>query len=112
MKMDLKNKKVLVFGSGISGIAAAVLLTKEGAKPVIYDGNDKLDPELIRNKIDEKAGQKCGTEIVLGEFPEKLMEELALVVLSPGIPCDLPLVNEFREHNIEITGEIELAYTP
>ena len=35
--MELKGKKVLVFGSGISGIGAAELLGKVGALPVIYD---------------------------------------------------------------------------
>lgn len=37
--MDLKGKKVLVFGSGKSGIGAAELLDRAGAHPVIYDGN-------------------------------------------------------------------------
>ena len=40
--MELKGKKVLVFGSGISGIGAADLLGREGALPIIFDGNDKL----------------------------------------------------------------------
>ena len=37
--MDLKNKEVLVFGTGLSGIGAAVLLHRTGAVPVLYDGN-------------------------------------------------------------------------
>ena len=37
--MELQNKKVLVFGSGISGIAAVRLLEKQGAFPVLFDGN-------------------------------------------------------------------------
>ena len=39
IKMNLQGKKVLVFGSGKSGIGAAELLAKVGAQPVIYDGN-------------------------------------------------------------------------
>ena len=41
--MDLKSKKVLVFGAGKSGIGAADLLGSAGAQPVIYDGNANLD---------------------------------------------------------------------
>ena len=45
--MDLKSKKVLVFGAGKSGIGAADLLGSVGAQPVIYDGNADLDKEII-----------------------------------------------------------------
>ncbi len=54
--MVVKDKNVLVFGSGISGEAACELLLKEEAKVVLYDGNDKLNPEEIRAKI-EGGGQ-------------------------------------------------------
>ena len=49
--MDLKDKKVLVFGTGISGIGAAGLLEKVGACPVLYDGNDKLTEADVRKKL-------------------------------------------------------------
>lgn len=51
--MDLKDKKVLVFGSGKSGIGAADLLGAEGARPVIYDGNEKTDREQVLGKQQE-----------------------------------------------------------
>ena len=56
--MKLEGKRVLVFGAGISGIGAADLLCKVGACPVIYDGNDKQDPEAIKARL-ETAGE-CG----------------------------------------------------
>ncbi len=113
--MELKGKKVLVFGSGISGEAAAVLLDKEGADIVLYDGNEKLDADRIKSEILEKAVQgsehPSGTvSIVLGEFPEKMLDELDLTVMSPGVPTDLPVVEKMREKGIPIWGEIELAY--
>ena len=40
--MDFKDKKVLVFGSGISGIGACELLEKSGATVILFDGNEKL----------------------------------------------------------------------
>ncbi len=109
--MDLKNKKVLVFGSGKSGIAAAALLCRKDAKPVIYDGNEKLDKAEIIKKLSEKCNiSDKDVEVVLGELPKELLKKLELVVLSPGIPCDLPVVKEFENNGIEIIGEIELAY--
>jgi UDP-N-acetylmuramoylalanine--D-glutamate ligase len=50
--MVVKDKNVLVFGSGISGEAACALLLKEEAKVILYDGNDKLNSEEIRAKIE------------------------------------------------------------
>lgn len=104
--MSLEGKKVLVFGSGISGIGAADLLTAVGACPVIYDGNDRLRAEDIRGKL--KDGKDV--PVVLGELLQEVREGLDLVVLSPGVPTDLPLVNELREQGLKIWGEVELAY--
>ena len=104
--MDIAGKNVLVFGSGISGIGAAGLLEERGASVTLYDGNDKLDAEEIRGKM--KDGAK--TDIVLGEFPEELLSKLDLVIISPGVPTDLPIVNRMREADIPVVGEIELAY--
>ena len=110
--MVVKDKNVLVFGSGISGEAACALLLKEEAKVVLYDGNDKLNPEAIRAKIE--GGDSESLEIVLGtlegEMKEELLDKLSLVVMSPGVPTDLPIVNEMREKGLPIWGEIELAY--
>ena len=45
--MELQGKKVLVFGSGKSGIGASDLLAKVGASPIIYDGNAEIDKEAV-----------------------------------------------------------------
>ena len=104
--MNLKNKKVLVFGTGISGIAAVNLLEDQGACPVLFDGNTQLKEADVREKL--PAGSKA--EIIIGDLSEDMMSELALVVLSPGVPTDLPLVNQLRNKGLKIWGEIELAY--
>ncbi len=104
--MEVKNKKVLVFGSGISGVGAVHLLELQGADVILYDGNDKLKEEDVRAKLDKDSKAR----IVLGEFPEELLETLQLVILSPGVPTDLPIVEQMRKKHIEIVGEIELAY--
>lgn len=102
--MLVTGKKVLVFGSGISGIGAVKLLEDHGAEVVLYDGNESLDQASLREQLGEK------TAIVLGEFPEHLLEGLDLVVLSPGVPTDLPVILAMKEHGIQVIGEVELAY--
>lgn len=101
------NKKVLVFGSGISGIGATRLLEAVGKQVVLYDGNTSLDPEKMKAQI----GENTKAEIVLGELSDEVIESLEMVVMSPGVPTDLPIVNKMREMGLLISGEIELAYT-
>ena len=104
--MDLTGKRVLVVGSGISGIAATELLKKKGCEVVLYDGNESLDVEALK----EKAPVFRDVSILLGDLPKEQMEKMDLVILSPGVPTDLPFVNSMREQGIPIWGEIELAY--
>ena len=104
--MNLQNKNVLVFGTGISGIAAAGLLEDKGAHPVLFAGNAELEEKAIRAKLPEESK----AEILLGDLTDEQIRSLDLVVLSPGVPTDLPLVNRLRESGLKIWGEIELAY--
>ncbi len=104
--MEVTGKKTLVFGSGISGIGAVKLLEEHGAEVILYDGNEKLE----EGKIRERLGKDSKAEIVLGEFPPNLLGELDLVILSPGVPTDLPVIQTMREKNILVVGEVELAY--
>ncbi len=100
------DHKVLVVGTGKSGIGAAKLLGKAGAIPVLYDDNVNLDKEAIK----KSAGDIPDLEVVLGEVPQKEKKEISLIVLSPGVPIDAPMLKEYRERSIPIWGEIELAY--
>ncbi len=105
--MVVAGKKVLVFGTGISGIGAVKLLEDHGAQIVLFDGNANADVVKIRERLHE--GSKA--EIILGTLPEEVMKELDLAVLSPGVPTDLPVVNAMRDAGILIIGEVELAYS-
>lgn len=104
--MELKGKKVLVFGAGKSGIGSVSLLLKVGAKPVLYDGSDKLDAAALRGKFPADAD----TEVVLGELKDSLIDEISLCVMSPGVPTDIDPVNRIRRARVPVIGEIELAY--
>lgn len=104
--MELQGKRVLVVGSGISGIGAVEALCHAGALPVVFDENDKLSLEEVRKKL--KPGAEA--EILIGVLPEETADSIDLVVLSPGVPTDTAFVEKFRKKGIKIWGEIELAY--
>lgn len=101
--MVVAGKKVLVFGSGISGIGAVKLLEENGADVVLYDGNEKLTEADVRAKLQE--GSKA--RIIIGAFPEELPNTLDLVILSPGVPTDLPIILKMKEKEIPVIGEVE-----
>lgn len=104
--IDTKGKNVLVFGSGISGTAAAGLLEETGASVTLYDGNQDLDIQKLKSQL----GTDTSVRIVLGTFPEEILDCLDLAVLSPGVPTDLPAVKEMVSRKIQVIGEVELAY--
>ena len=104
--MKIEEQKVLVVGTGISGIAAAELLQSKNVDTVLFDGNKELD----LNKLYKKAPELKDMPIILGELTEEQMHEFGVAVLSPGVPTDLPMVERLRAQNVAIWGEIELAY--
>lgn len=109
--MELKDKKVLVAGAGKSGIGSVGLLQNMGATAVLYDGNDKLNIEELRERLCEnKNVDGTKVEIILGDLNDEMCKDIDLCVISPGIPLDVPFVKTLKDNNIEIWGEIELAY--
>lgn len=61
--VNVRDKKVIVVGTGKSGIGSTVLLEKNGALPVIYDGNEKTDTEAVKASIREKLGRETAAVI-------------------------------------------------
>lgn len=104
--MEVKGRKVLVFGAGISGIGAAGLLEANGADVILYDGNEKLDPASLK----EQLGEKSSAAVLTGKLPQETITSLDMAVLSPGVPTDLPVVLAMKEAGVQVNGEIELAY--
>ena len=72
------SQKVLVAGTGISGISAAKLLLAQGGEVVLYDGNEKLDAETIKENIlhDEEHGVTLtgDVKVILGELSKEVMD--------------------------------------
>lgn len=102
----LRGKKCLVVGCGISGIGAVTLLDKMNAEILLFDGNKEMTTAQLAEKLPQGVKAECYT----GELPEELYETVEVVVLSPGVPTDIPMVNRLREQGASIIGEIELGY--
>lgn len=100
--MDLNGKNVLVIGLGKSGIAAASKLSELGADVVANDKRKHIDDLNLLKPYVKK--------IVLGGHPLEQLEDCELIVVSPGVPDDLKILNEARKKNIPIISELELGY--
>ena len=104
--MDLTDKKVVVVGTGVSGMGAVNLLSETSADITLYDGNDKADRDEILKKIPDD----CDLRLIIGEMPDEVVKETDLLVISPGVPIDSDIVKLFEKENVPVWGEIELAY--
>lgn len=100
--MELAGKRVLVVGLARSGVAAARLLASLGAKVTANDAKEDLEKAV--SEIDNAA-----VKVVGGGHPEALFLNADLVVLSPGVPTDLPAVQATRRAGVKIISEVELA---
>ncbi len=105
--MDLKNKTVLVAGTGISGIGATKLLMAVGAEIILYDSNEALTQEEILSRFDVPV---TNVRVLTGALSEETIRTLALAVLSPGVPVDAPFVLALKAGGVKVWGEIELAW--
>lgn len=103
--MELKEKKVIVIGGGISGIGAVLLLSQTGAQILLYDGNKNLRKEEIKAKLPKD----CFVTIQIGEWNADILKEVDIMIISPGIAIDAPCVTAAKEAGIPVWGEIELA---
>jgi UDP-N-acetylmuramoylalanine--D-glutamate ligase len=102
--MELANKKVLVVGLGKSGVASALFLKSRGAVVTVSDAKpqQQLGSELSL-LLDH------GIAIEAGGHGERTFREQDLIVVSPGVPFDAPLLQQARAMGENVIGEIELA---
>ncbi len=103
--MEFKDKKVLVCGMARSGIQAANMLSKLGANVTLQDIKEENQFEK-----EQKISIRSDIKLYLGKNPDDIIKEFDLIVVSPGIPCDLPFFDRAFALDIPIWGEIELAY--
>ncbi|NJE32883.1 UDP-N-acetylmuramoyl-L-alanine--D-glutamate ligase [Lactobacillus agilis] len=99
-----QGKKVLVLGLGKSGINAAELLAKLGAKVTVNDKNEPSDLNQVA------ALEAQNIKVVTGSHPLALLTDIDLMVKNPGIPYTNVLVAEAQKRGLKIITEPELAY--
>lgn len=102
-----QDKNVLVLGAARSGISAAHLLLKLGARVTINDHNV---PKQGEDWVDEL--QSKGVKVIVGGHPDHLLDEgFDLIVKNPGIPYEHPYLQRAIQEGIPIITEIELGYS-
>lgn len=103
--MDLSGKKVLIIGAARSGIAAAKFLTTRGAVVALNDQKplDKWSDAAL-------ALKPLGVGLMPGELPGWLLDQLDLVVVSPGVPANIIPIRYAERAGAEVIGEVELAF--
>jgi len=103
-RLELAGKRVLVVGAARSGIACAKFLAVHGATVALNDAKpiEKWIPEALALK-DEGVG--C----LSGEAPSWLLDNIELLVISPGVPVKSIPVRYAERAGAEVIGEVELA---
>lgn len=104
--MDLRNKKVLVVGFGRSGQAVLHYLLEQGARIVVTDLQKE---EALKKGMEPFHGHPI--DWYLGGHDEEVFLAADLIVVSPGVPWNLPPLKRVREGGIPIVSELELAFT-
>ena len=102
--MDVKGKRVLVVGLGKSGIASALFLADHGARVAVSDTKSE---EELHHEIPQLLDR--GIVVEAGYHNERTFKEQELIVISPGVPSDVPQLEQARQAGIPVIGEVELA---
>src|SRR6516164_3038541 len=103
-EMNVKGKRVLVVGLGKSGIASAIFLADRGARVAISDTKSE---EELHHEIPQLLDR--GIEVEAGYHGERTFKEQQLIVISPGVPSEVPQLMQARQAGIPVIGEVELA---
>lgn len=103
--MDLNNKTVLLVGLAKTGVSTIKKLDKLGSKIIVNDIKSKDQLKDIIKQIENLDSVKY----ILGHHLEDI-SNIDLTIVSPGVPLDLPFIKKLQSENINIIGEVELAY--
>ena len=103
--MELKGKRVLVVGLARTGVATALFCAARGA--VVTATESRTRRRSARASAELRA---AGVILELGGHQEKTFLKQDLIVPSPGVPADSPLLIAARAAGVTIWSEIELAY--
>lgn len=104
--MKLDDVKALVLGAGKSGVAAAQFLAERGAIVALHDAKPVEDWTTEAKSLKESF--KVG--LIGGELPSWLLDQIELLIISPGVPTKTIPARYVDRKDGEVIGEIELAY--
>ena len=100
-QFEVRGRRVTVTGAARSGLAAAELLVHRGARVTLSDA---------RSEVAETAGlSERGVQVELGEHRLESFTGADLVIVSPGVRRDLPVLEAARARGVPIIGEVEFA---
>lgn len=102
--MTFSGKQIAVLGLQRSGVAVAKLLDDLGANVRVTDR--KSDKEL---QSSVEALKNRSIEFILGRHDTRSIDQVDTVVVSPGVPLDIPILKRARSNGIPIVGELEVA---
>src|SRR5271155_1389967 len=102
--MELNGKRVLVVGLGKSGVASALFLKAHGARVTV---SDTKSGDELHNEIPVLLDH--GITVETGGHGERTFRGQDLIVVSPGVPVDAPMLVQARAMGEAVIGEIELA---
>jgi len=102
--MNIKNKKITIIGAVRSGVGAAKLIKKVGGIPFVSDMADEIH---LKEFVDELKEENIKFET--GGHSERVYD-CELMVVSPGVPNDAPVLNAARTNHISLISEVELSY--
>ena len=102
--MELNGKRVLVVGLGKSGVAAAHFLQARGSRVTVSDSKAETH---LRNEIPALLDK--GIAVETGGHGERTFRDQDLIVVSPGVPYDVPQLVQARKLGVPVVGEVELA---
>lgn len=104
--MDYKGKRIVILGMAKSGVAAAKKLANLGAQIAISEAKpqSEVNPKLI-NELEGK-----NIEIEFSGHTNRTLDGSELIVVSPGVHLDIPIIKEAFIRNIPVISEIEMAY--
>lgn len=102
MSIHLKNQKALVLGLGETGWSCVRWLLRQGATVCVADTR-KNPPYLGQAQTDLP-----NLPLHLGEFTPELFQDIDLIVVSPGVPIAHPLIQEAKQRQVAVIGDIEL----
>jgi len=108
LSMDsFRDKRVTILGLARSGEAAANLLSTLGAHVLV---SDQKNEGQLREAVDRLISEHTQIKFHLGGHPDEIIRGADLIVKSPGVPMEIPVLESARGMGVPVIGEVELAY--